>query len=176
MPKKYRKMLAYWDAPYIQSIVAAVETQSKQTLAKWCIDYAQVKLLPIYEVAYPEDVRPRNALSAAKEWLAGNIKLPQAKVDIIQCHAAAREAEGSPAAQAASRAIGQCASTIHSAGHCMGLPLYGALAAAYNSAGADADWETLERIAIEECAQMEAALRAVAMENDPKPAKLTWKC
>jgi len=176
MPKKYRKMLTDWDAPYIQSIVVVVETQSKETLANWCIDYAQAKLLPIYEAAYPEDSRPRNAIAAAKEWLAGKIKLPQAKVDIVQCHAAAREAEENPSAQAAARAIGQCASTIHSAGHCMGLPLYGALAVAYDTAGVDADWQTLEKIAIEECGRMEAALRSVAVEDEAKPAKLTWKC
>jgi len=176
MPKKYRKMLTEWEASYIQTIVVIVETQSKVTLANWCIDYAHTKLLPIYENAYYDDMRPHNALVAAKEWLAGNIKLPQAKVEIVRCHAAARDAEGNPAAQAAARAIGQCASTIHSAGHCMGLPLYGALAVAYDFAGPDADWMLIEQFAIEECGNMEAALRAVAVENEPSPAKFTWKC
>jgi len=176
MPKKYRKMLTDWDAPYIQSIVAIVETQSKQTLANWCIDYAHEKLLPIYEAEYPGDFRTHNAIDAAREWLAGNIKLPQAKKIILECHAAAREADGTPAAQAAARAIGQCSSTIHSAGHCVGLPLYGSLAVAYGLAGSEAGWDLLEQFAIEECGRMEAALRTVAVENEPNPAKLTWKC
>lgn len=173
---KHRKMLGDWEAPYIQSLIKLVETQSKTTLANWCVDYSESRLLPIYESAYPNDLRPRNALAAAREWLSGRIKLPQAKAVILECHAAAREAEANPSAQAAARAIGQCASTIHSASHCAGLALYGALAVAYDTVGIDADWSELERSAAEECGRMEAALRAMAVENEPNPAKLTWKC
>ena len=105
MPK-YRKMLTDWDAPYIQSIIKLVETQSKETIASWCVDYATAHLLPIYVEVYPDDLRPALALRAARDWLAGNIKLPQAKAAILDCHAAARDAEGNPTAQAAARAIG----------------------------------------------------------------------
>lgn len=173
---KYRKMLGDWEAPYIQSLIKLAETQSKTTLANWCVAYAESRLLPIYESAYPDDSRPREALAAAREWLGGGIKLPQAKAVILQCHAAAREAEAHPAAQAAARAIGQCASTIHSASHCAGLALYGALAVAYDRAGIDAAWSELERFAAEECGRMEAALCAVAVEDEPRPAKMTWQC
>ncbi|MCL2842268.1 MAG: hypothetical protein FWE28_02210 [Oscillospiraceae bacterium] len=173
---KYRKMLSNWDAPYIQSIVDTVEGQSKATLATWCVDYAEAKLLPLYEAAYPTDMRPRNAITAARDWLAGKIKLPEAKARILGCHAAAREADGNPVAQGAARAIGQAAATIHAATHCMGLPLYGALAVAYDVLGLDATWPQLEQAAAEECAQMEAALRAVSVKNEPNPAKLNWKC
>jgi hypothetical protein len=37
---KARKMLNDWEAPYIQSLVKLVETQSKATLANWVVDYA----------------------------------------------------------------------------------------------------------------------------------------
>ena len=176
MPKKYRKMLPDWEAPYIQSLIRLVETQSKTTISNWCTDYSERRLLPIYESAYPDDFRPRQALNAAKEWLNGNIKLTQAKPVILECQAAARQAADNPAAQAAARAIGQCASTIHSAGHCAALALYGALAVAYDTAGLDADWPKLEQLAAEECGRMEDALRAIAVENETNPAKLTWKC
>ena len=175
MPK-HRKMLTEWEAPYIQSLVRAVEGQSKETLAQWCVDYAEGWLLPIYEAAYPADLRPRNALFAAREWLAGRMKLPEAKVYILDCHTAARECEKQPAAQAAARAIGQSASTIHAATHCVGLALYGALAEAYDSLGTDAPWPELEQAAALACGRMEAALRAVAVEDEPRPAKLNWKC
>jgi hypothetical protein len=60
------------------------------------------KIVPIYEKTYPNDKRPMNALNAANEWLAGNVKLPVVKNIILnECHAAAREAEANPAAQAA---------------------------------------------------------------------------
>jgi hypothetical protein len=169
-------MLNNWDAPYLQSLVRLVETQSKTTLANWCLDYAERHLLPIYGKDFPGDTRPEASLQAAREWLEGKTKLPAAKPLILACHAAAREAEGSPAAQAAARAIGQCASTIHSARHCIALPLYGALAIAYDRAGTDEKWEVYESLAAEECAKMEAALRLVAVENEENPAKINWNC
>ena len=175
MPK-YRKMLTEWEAPYIQSLVRVVEGQSKATLANWCADYAEGRLLPIYETDYPQDLRPRNALVAARDWLAGRVKLPEAKVHILAAHEAAREAEGQPAAQAAARAIGQAASTIHAATHCVGIALYGALAEAYASLGPDADWAALEQAAAQACGRMEQALLAVSTTDEPNPAKLNWNC
>jgi hypothetical protein len=93
-----------------------------------------------------------------------------------ECHAAAREAEGSPAAQAAARTCGQAAATIHAPAHSLGLALYGALAIAYDKLGADADWDALVYAAAGECAKMEAALRAVAVEDELKSAKINWNC
>jgi len=175
MPK-YRKMLTDWNAPYMQSLVALVETQSKETLIRWCTDYAEAQLLPLYETAYPGDTRPFAAITAARTWLTGEIKLPQAKPLILACHEAAREAEGNPTAQSAARAIGQAASTIHAPTHCVGLALYGALAVAYDTLGIDAPWPDLEQAAAIECGNMEAALRKIAVPDEPNPAKLNWKC
>lgn len=173
---KTRKMLSDWDAPYIQSLVKLIETQSKATLAQWVLDYSQRVILPLWNISFPYDMRPQNAIGAARNWLSGTIKLPQAKAAILECHAAAREADRNPAAQAAARAIGQSASTIHSATHCIGLALYGALAVAYDACGTHADWEQLEECAAEECGRMLEALRAVAAENESNPAKINWKC
>jgi len=125
---KYRKMLSNWDAPYIQSLIGLIETQSKETLIRWSTDYAEARLLPIYETRFPHDPRPREAITAACRWLGKEIKLPEAKPAILACHEAAREADSDPTAQAAARAIGQSASTIHAPTHVAGLALYGALA------------------------------------------------
>lgn len=171
-----RKMLSDWDAPYIQSLVKLIETQSKATLANWAVDYSQRVLLPLWHKHYPQDMRPEKALAAAKEWLEGEIKLPQAKPLILECHAAAREAASSPVAQGAARAIGQSASTIHSPKHCIGLPLYGALAVAHDKLGTKASWEQLEQCAAEECGNMLEALRSVAVDDEPNPAKINWNC
>lgn len=175
MPK-VRKMLSDWEAPYIRSLMKLIETQSKATLAIWAVDYAEQIILPLWSKYYPDDQHPQNALNAAREWLSGTIKLPQAKKTILECHAAAREADGNPVAQAAARAIGQCASTIHSARHCIGLAFYGAIAVAYDRLGTDAPSGQIEQCAAEECGRMEAALHAIAVENEPKPAKIDWKC
>lgn len=175
MPK-IRKMLSNWEVPYIQSLMKLIETQSKVTLANWAVDYSEQVILPMWSKCYPEDLRPQNALNAARQWLSGAIKLPQAKAVILECHAAARETDTNPAAQAAARAIGQCASTIHSARHCIGLAFYGAIAVAYDQLGTDAPWVQIELCAAEECGRMENALRAAAVENEPNQAKIDWKC
>lgn len=175
MPKA-RKMLSNWNAAYIQSLMKLIETQSKATLAIWVVDYADWVILPLWSKHYPNDLRPQNALNAARDWLSGAIKLPQAKAVILECHAAAREADGNAVAQAAARAIGQCASTIHSARHCIGLAFYGAIAVAYDRLGTDAPWEQIEQCAAEECGRMLDALRAVVVENEPNPAIIDWKC
>lgn len=175
MPKA-RKMLSNWEAPYIQSLMKLIETQSKTTLAAWAADYSEQVLLPLWSKHYPDDLRPKDALNAAREWLSGAIKLPQAKKIILECHAAARETDENPVAQAAARAIGQCASTIHSARHCIGLAFYGAVAVAYDRLGTNAPWAQIEQCAAGECGRMLDALDAVAVKNEPNPAKIDWKC
>lgn len=172
---KTRKVLKNLDAQYIQSLKAVIETQSKTTVAYWAIGYAEQGILPLWEKNYPHDKRPEAALEAARKWLKNEMKFPEAKPAILACHAAAREAEGKPVPQAAARAIGHCAATIHSARHCIGLAYYGALAVAYNETGVNALWEEVEEVAAQECARMEAALRAVAIQYEPNPAKFNWK-
>ena len=173
--RKYRKMLNDTNAPYLQSLMRLIETQSKTTIAQWCIDYAQVNIFPIYEKTYLGDKRPMNALNAANEWLDGKVKFPYVKNIILnECHAAAREAGENPAAQAAARTCGQVAATIHSPTHSLGLAIYGALAIAYDKMGADADWNVLVNVAAEECVKMEATLRTMAVKNEPNPAKINW--
>lgn len=170
-------MLGDWQDPAVQSLMRLMETQSKVTLAHWALDYAQAHMLPIYQKAYPGDSRPEAAMNAARRWLAGEIKLPEAKGIILNdCHAAAREADAHPAAQAAARACGQSASIIHAPTHCLGLYFYGAAAQAYDQLGLDAAQDVYDAFALEECARLEAALRAIAVEDEPNPAKLKWNC
>jgi hypothetical protein len=58
----------------------------------------------------------------------------------------------------------------------LGLAFYGAAAIAYDQVGTSESAEVYDKIAAEECAKMETALRAVAVENEPNPAKLKWNC
>jgi len=89
--------------------VKLIETQRKSTLANWADDYSVESLLPFWTKHYPDDPRPQNTLKAAWEWLPGKIKQAEAKKEILQCHAAAREAQNNPVARTAERAIGQSA-------------------------------------------------------------------
>lgn len=174
--KKLKKMLSNYNAPYIQSLMRLIETQSKETLGNWAMDYSENILLPVWNKYYPEDNRPLNALVAGRRWFLKEIKLPKAKKDILLCHEAARESDGNVIPQSIARAIGQSASTIHSPRHCIGLVFYGALALAYEKVGTDLPWDEIEKAAEIECKKMEDALRKVAVENEENPAKIIWHC
>lgn len=174
MPK-LKKMYSNIDNPYIQQLMRLIETQSKQTLVGWCCNYAENAMLPIYQKHFPADKRPVEAIDAAKNWLDGKIKLPEAKKMILACHEAAREAENNAVAQAAVRAIGQAASSIHTATHALGIAFYGAMAVAYNKISNESQ-DVYDRLAEAELANIERSLRAVCVENEPNPVKVNWNC
>ena len=176
MPK-HRKMLGVADSPYIVSLMRLIETQSKATIASWCMDYCEEHILPIYEKYSPDDKRPHMAIAASRDWFDGKKKLPEVKKIILhECHAAARELDHNPAAQAAARACGQASACFHTPTHSLGLAFYGAAAIAYDRVGTGETPEVYDQIAAEECAKMEVALRAVVVENEPNPAKINWNC
>jgi hypothetical protein len=62
---KPRKLLCYSDAPYVESLMALIETQSKPTIINWCVDYAEAHYLPIWEKHAPGDRQPHAVLEAA---------------------------------------------------------------------------------------------------------------
>lgn len=174
---KLRKMLGKADSPYIISLMKVIETQSKETISKWCLDYTEEHILPIFEKHCPGDARPHKALEVSRRWFEGKVKLPEVKNIILnECHAAARELEDNPAAQAAARACGQAAACFHTPTHSLGLAFYGTAAIAYDRVGLAEAPEAYDKIAREECAKMEAALRAVSVDNEPNPAKIKWNC
>jgi hypothetical protein len=174
---KLRKTLGDVNAPSTVALMRLIETQSKTTIANWTLGYAEQKMLPLFQKHYPADKRPAHAIAAAREWLAGKVKLPYVKNIILnECHAAARELDNCPVAQAAARAIGQSCGSIHAATHSLGLYFYAAAAVSYDRIGLDADVDAYAKIAEEVCADYTAALRAVAVENEPNPAKCKWNC
>lgn len=177
MAKKVRKMLGDVNAPSTVALMRLIDTQSKATICNWCIGYSEVNVLPIFEKHCPDDDRPRKALNAAREYLDGKVKFPVVKNIILnECHAAARELEANPAAQAAARACGQVSAVVHTLSHSIGLYFYGAAAVAYDRLGLEATDDEYSTVAEEVCADITTALQAIAVENEPNPAKIKWNC
>lgn len=177
MAKPLRKMLGAAEDPHILALMKQIDTQSKETVANWCLDYAETALLPIYENRCPGDLRPRHALQAARDWLAGKVKLPYVKSIILkEAHAAARERGDDPAAQAAARALGQAASTVHTVTHALGIAFYGAAAIAYDRLGTEAGPEAYAALAREQGEALLESLRAVSVEDEPNPVQAKWYC
>ena len=177
MAKKLRKMLGDVNSLSAVSLRNLIGTQSKDTIRKWCLGYAEEKVLPIFENHCPGDSRPRNAVTAAHVYLDGKVKFTIVK-DIIlnQCHQAARELDANPVAQAAARAVGQGSAVVHTLTHSLGLFFYAAAAVAYDRVGFEASKELYSEIAEEVCLDYTNALRAIAVVNEPNPAKLKWNC
>jgi len=84
--KKLRKMLGDVNAPSCVVLRELIYTQSKNTIRKWCLNYAEEKILPIFEKHCSGDNRPRQAVNAAHEYLDGKVKFPVVK-DIILTNA-----------------------------------------------------------------------------------------
>ncbi len=177
LAKKLRKMLGDVNAPSTFALMRLIDTQSKITICNWCISYAEVNILPVFEKHYPNDNRPRNALNAARDYLDGKVKFPVVKNIILnECHAAARELDADPAAQAAARACGQGSAVVHTLSHSIGIYFYGAAAIAYDRVGLNETAEVYDKIAEEVCVDITASLRAIAVEDEPNPAKIKWTC
>ena len=70
---KLRKTLGDVNAPSAVALRNLIDTQSKDTIRKWCLDYAEQRILPIFERHCPDDNRPRNAVNAARGICAGQM-------------------------------------------------------------------------------------------------------
>lgn len=125
-----RKILFSRDSECIQPIRTLIEQQKHRTLVLWALECAP-RVLAIFENQYPDEKRPRIALEMALAWARGEIKMPAAKRAIHAAHNAATEAEAFPAAQAAARAMGHAAATVHVETHALGLVFYGLTAFIY---------------------------------------------
>ncbi len=173
---KLRKMLGAADSPYIISLMRIIETQNKTTIITWSIKYAEEHLLPIYEKAYPEDSRLKNALTASLSYVQGGMKSADAKKLVREAQNAGKEAEGNPVAQAAARACAQAAATITTITNSLAVAFYGSAAIAYDRVGLEASADVYDEIAAEVCAEYESELRKIAVKNETNPAKINWHC
>ena len=176
MPKKLRKMLGDVNSPSAVALRELIDTQSKDTILKWVVVYTANQMLPIFERHYPDDTRPRKAVDAAVEVVNGKIKPAVVKNIIKECQDVSRELDDNPVAQAAARAIYCDTAVVQTLTHSLGLFFYAAAAIAYDRVELDASEETYAEIAEEVCLGYTAALRSIAVENEPNPAKLKWNC
>jgi hypothetical protein len=95
-------------------------------VAVWAADCAE-RTLSLFEVAAPNDPRPREAIEGVRAFARGGAGIGELRALAARAHAAAREVDD-PAAVAAARAAGQAAAVAHMAGHALGVA-YAAIAA-----------------------------------------------
>lgn len=140
-----KKLLFSRNSQCLQPLRNLIEKQTHKVLVLWALDCAP-RFLEIFEKDFPNDTRPRELMELAWLWAKGNIKMPVAKKAIHAAHNAAAEAENCPAAQAAARAVGHAAATIHVETHGLGLVFYGLTALVYRE-----NPDNMEEFAAKEC-------------------------
>ncbi|YCM45908.1 hypothetical protein V2O64_07755 [Verrucomicrobiaceae bacterium 227] len=96
--------------------------------ALWAADQAE-EVLSYFEDRAPDDLRPREAIAAARAWVRGEIGVAKARESAFAAHAAAREVQDQ-AATFAARAAGHAAATAHVIGHAIHAAAYAAKAMA----------------------------------------------
>lgn len=140
-----KKLLFSRESECIQPLRSLVEEQTHKTLVLWALDCAP-RFLAIFEKYCPNDTRPRELIDIAKLWAKGEVKMPVAKKAIHAAHQAAAGAGAFPSAQAAARAVGHAAATIHVETHALGIVFYGLTALVYEE-----DPEDIGAFAAKEC-------------------------
>lgn len=110
------------DSDFLRDVVAVVQEQNHQTLVLWAFEFAD-KTVQKLSMRYPHEQRLKIAVATAKEWAAGNVKMPIAQRAILQAHAVAKEIN-SPEDIALCHAIGQACGVVHTSGHAIGFPIY----------------------------------------------------
>lgn len=171
---KLRKMMGELDDPAIIGLMALIETQSKETLSKWAIDYVKAHYLSIYE-NLTNDNTLSEAIKICESYLANETKLADVKLVIKQARAVAQSCKD-PIAQASARAISTAMGVITTPTNGLGFTFYGACCMAYHQAGLKEEQEVYNQIASKELMNIYESLKDVAIENEPHPVKIKWNC
>jgi DNA-directed RNA polymerase subunit H (RpoH/RPB5) len=96
----------------------------QKILAAWAIKCAE-QVLPFFELDYPQDKRPRQALEVGKKWIkTGIFKMSDIRGASLAAHAAARDVKDNETACFAARAAGQAVATAHVTQHAYGGAYY----------------------------------------------------
>lgn len=101
------------------------EILDKKTLVIWATDCAEHSL-SYFEEKYPNDLRPRKAIEAARLWINGNLSICEAKKAAFESHEAAREAQeiGDKLSCSIARACGHAVATVHVKEHAIHTSYY----------------------------------------------------
>ena len=108
-----------------------LDIERHRLLVLWAADCAE-HVLPIYEVNYPSDKRPREAIAIARSWARGKVSVGTARSAAFEAHDAAR-ASTNEAARAAARAAGHSVATAHMADHSLQASAFALAAIKLNS-------------------------------------------
>lgn len=121
--KRGRIILFDRDSQPVAALYERLCVADRRAVVIWALYFAESCALRLKELGERDQAKAFDAILAAKMWAAGDIKMPEAKRAILDCHAAAKEAQCAEAA-ALYRAVGQACSAVHTPRHAPGLYVY----------------------------------------------------
>ena len=120
--KKKNKLFFRKNDCFLLPLKKSLEENDRRVTVLWALEFAE-KAAGELKKKYPFDDRPVKAVVFSKLWASGEIKMPQAKKAILDCHALAKELTCLEDA-ALCHAVGQACSTVHTAKHAIGFAVY----------------------------------------------------
>jgi thymidine phosphorylase len=139
-------------------------------LALWAASCAE-HVLDLFETAQPEDLRPRQAIEAARAWARGELKMMKTRALGGHAMAAARNLNGAP--RHAAYAAGQAGVVAHVAAHELGAAAYAIKAA--RAAAPEGEGEAAGRL---ECQwqrdQLPEAIRELVLDDQRLRNDICW--
>jgi hypothetical protein len=141
-----------------------------QFLALWAASCAE-HVRYLFELAQPEDPRPRRAIELGREWARGEITMTQVRTAAGHAMAAARDLSGAP--RHAAYAAGQAAAVAHVAAHELGAAAYAIKAA--RAAAPQGEGNSAGRL---ECrwqiVQLPQAIRELVLDDQRLRNDICW--
>jgi thymidine phosphorylase len=139
-------------------------------LALWAARCAE-HVLGLFESAQPRDLRPRQAIEAARAWVRGEVTMMQARAAGGHAMGAARDLQG--AARHAAYAAGQAGAVAHVAAHDLGAAAY-----AIKAARAASTPNLAEAAGRFECQwqrdQLPDSIRELVLDDQRRRNELCW--
>jgi len=135
-------------------------------LALWAADCAE-HVLGLFERERPGDLRPRQAIEAARAWKRGEVRMMEARAAGGHAMAAARDLRG--AARNAAFAAGQAGVVAHVAAHELGAAAYAIRAVQAtkgdNAGRVECEWQR---------DQLPGAIRELVLDDQRRRNELCW--
>ena len=141
-----------------------------QLLALWAASCAE-HVLDHFELAHPQDPRPRQGIKHARAWVRGEVTMMQARAAGGHAMGAARDLRG--AARYAAYAAGQAACVSHVAAHELGAAAYAIKAA--RAAAPDGESQAAGRLeSLWQRDQLRDAVRELVLDDQRLRNDICW--
>lgn len=142
--KRGRAILFSKNSECLQPLSILLSVSKHKSIVLWALDLAKetADLIADSQFSYTA----KRAVDECSLWAQGKIKMPQARKAILACHGAAKKASD-PVTAAYLHAIGQACSTVHTAKHGLGFPVYDLSACVFRFGSENCTERISERIA-----------------------------